>query len=396
MNLLSESINASFAIYAPQLTASLSLFLPRAGGTKDIGSALTRLCLRQRSVESHLKTFTSSIMDCLVLPLTERLEEWKKVNAQLDKEHSKEYKKYRQELKKKPSETNLTGQGLILYKDGKESIYQSQQSMATLKLKKLRLNSISSNNGQEPIYASMDLNDKLVHFEQLEKSAVRRAMIEERSRYCILVSYLKNVIEEELLITQETSHLQEIMESLNKLTVDPYTLPASSELVIADLKLGGSIGSNSNGQYSTLKDSSAIYASTQQLQQMKQQQQQNQSQAIYGHLMNHPHGQSIHVPNHLQQVAPQIPNSQPTAQPISNQISQLNHLNNSQTPPSSPSSFSSRKSSCCSISSFNSSSSGSTHSPSSLHHLATHHHHHHLAGHNGNPSRFNSQVEYPL
>ena len=364
-------------------------FLSRTGGTKDIGSALTRLCLRQRSVESHLKTFTSSIMDCLVLPLTERLEEWKKVNAQLDKEHSKEYKKYRQELKRKPSETNLTGQGLILYKDGqKESIYQSQQSMATLKLKKLRLNSISSNNGQEPIYASMDLNDKLVHFEQLEKNAVRRAMIEERSRYCILVSYLKNVIEEELLITQETSHLQEIMESLNKLTVDPYTLPASSELVIADLKLGGTIGSNSTGQYGTLKDSSAIYASTQQLQQIKQQQ---QSQAIYGHLMNH--GQSIHVPSHLQQVPPQIPSSAPTVQqPISNQISQLNHLNNSQTPPSSPSSFSSRKSSCCSISSFNSSSSGSTHSPSSLHHLATHHHHQlHLSG-NGNPSRYNSQV----
>lgn len=332
-------------------------------------------------------------MDCLILPLTERLEEWKKLNAQLDKEHSKEYKKYRQELKKRPTET---GQGLILYKDGqKESIYQSQQSMATLKLKKLRLNSISSNNGPEPIYASMDLNDKLVHFEQLEKQAVRRAMIEERSRYCILVSYLKNVIEEELLITQETSHLQEVMESLNKLTVDPYNLPASSELVISDLKLGGALNlSNSTGQYGTLKDSSAIYASTQQLQQLKQQQQQNQTQAIYGHLM---HQQNQSINHHVPQQPPQLPNSQPTAaiQPISNQISQLNHPN--QTPPSSPSSFSSRKSSCCSISSFNSSSSGSTHSPSSLHHLATHHHHHHHQLHlnnNSNASRYNSQVNF--
>ena len=140
-------------------------------------------------------------MDCLIVPLQQSLEEWKKVNAQLDKEHSKEYKKYRQELKKRPSETNLTGQGLILYKDGqKESIYQSQQSMATLKLKKLRLSSISNSNGKidEPIYASMDLNDKLIHFEQLEKNAVCRAMIEERSRYCILVNYLRNVIEEEV------------------------------------------------------------------------------------------------------------------------------------------------------------------------------------------------------
>lgn len=204
-------------------------------------------------------------MDCLILPLQERCEEWKKVNIQLDKEHTKDYKKYRQELKKKPSETqtNQTNPGLILYKDGqKESIYQSQQSMATLKLKKLRLSSLSTNNklGNEEIYASMDLNDKLIHFEQLEKNAVRRAMIEERSRYCIFVSYLKNVIDEELLITQETSHLQEVMESLNKLTIDPYTLPPSSELVISDLKLGSTLGSNSNGQYDTLKNSSAIYA----------------------------------------------------------------------------------------------------------------------------------------
>lgn len=310
-------------------------------------------------------------MDCLIIPLQDRLEEWKKINAQLDKEHSKENKKYKQELKKRSSEGNLTGQGVILYKDGqKESIYQSQQSMATLKLKKLRLNSISSTNGQEPIYASMDLNDKLVHFEQQEKNAVRRALVEERSRFCIFVSFLKNVIEEELLITQETSHLQEVMQNLNQLTADPYILPASSELVISDIKLG-----NSNNQYGTLNDtlknSSAIYASTQQLQQLKQAQQLQQQQ-IYGHLMNQP---------------PQIPTSQP-GQPLHSTThlnNQLNHLNN-QTPPSSPSSFSSRKSSCCSISSFNSSSSGSTHSPSS--HLISHHHHHHHLNNN----RYNSQV----
>ena len=328
-------------------------------------------------------------MDCLILPLSERVEEWKKINAQLDKEHSKEYKKYRQELKKRPPESNLSGQNLIVFKDSKESIYQSQQSMATLKLKKLRLGSSNnSSNGQEPIYASMDLNDKLVHFEQMEKNAVRRAMIEERSRYCILVSYLKNVIEEELLLTQETNHLQEVMESLNKLTIDPYTLPQASELVISDLKLGSSVlhsnsnANNSNSHYGTLKDSSAIYASTQQLQQLKQQQ---QSQVIYGHLLNQPQLQA-NSQSQLSQSAIQ--------QPISNQIiSQLNHLNN-QTPPSSPSSFSSRKSSCCSISSFNSSSSGSTHSPSSLHHLAGHHHHHQL--HLNNTSRFNSQVRFFL
>lgn len=202
----------------------------------------------------------------------------------------------------------------------------------------------------------------------------------------LLISVLTCLYFWQLLITQETSHLQEVMESLSKLTVDPYTLPASSELVISDLKLGSTLGSNSNGQYDTLKSSSAIYASTQQLQQLKQQQLQKQSsQAIYGHSMIQQNQlNSLHH-------APQLPNSQPP--PVPNQISQLNHLNN-QTPPSSPSSFSSRKSSCCSISSFNSSSSGSTHSPSSLHHhhLAGHHHHPQLHLNSNASHRFNSQV----
>ncbi|CAM1311461.1 MTSS1L (predicted) [Pycnogonum litorale] len=59
------------------------------GATKDIGSALTRICLRQRSVESRLKTFTSSIMESLVIPLQERMEEWRKTTSHLDKEHTK-------------------------------------------------------------------------------------------------------------------------------------------------------------------------------------------------------------------------------------------------------------------------------------------------------------------
>ena len=36
-----------------------------------------------------------------MLPLQEKMEEWKKVANTLDKEHSREYKKLRQELKKK-------------------------------------------------------------------------------------------------------------------------------------------------------------------------------------------------------------------------------------------------------------------------------------------------------
>lgn len=40
-----------------------------SGASKEIGTALTRVCLRQKSVETRLKTFASAIMDCLILPL---------------------------------------------------------------------------------------------------------------------------------------------------------------------------------------------------------------------------------------------------------------------------------------------------------------------------------------
>lgn len=47
----------------------MCLFLFFKGASKEIGTALTRVCLRHKAVETRLKTFTTAIMDCLVLPL---------------------------------------------------------------------------------------------------------------------------------------------------------------------------------------------------------------------------------------------------------------------------------------------------------------------------------------
>ncbi|XP_041096122.1 protein MTSS 1-like [Polyodon spathula] len=75
------------------------------GATKEIGSALTRMCMRHRSIESKLKLFTSALTDNLINPLELKIEEWKKVASQLDKDHAKEYKKARANIKKKSSDT---------------------------------------------------------------------------------------------------------------------------------------------------------------------------------------------------------------------------------------------------------------------------------------------------
>lgn len=40
-----------------------------------------------------MKTLCSALLECMILPLQDKLEEWRKNVGILDKEHAKEYKK---------------------------------------------------------------------------------------------------------------------------------------------------------------------------------------------------------------------------------------------------------------------------------------------------------------
>ncbi|XP_078247768.1 protein MTSS 1 isoform X27 [Pogona vitticeps] len=183
------------------------------GATREIGSALTRMCMRHRSIESKLRQFSSALIDCLINPLQEQMEEWKKVVNQLDKDHAKEYKKARQEIKKKSSDT------LKLQKKAKKAEALGRGDIQP------QLDS-----------ALQDVNDKYLLLEETEKQAVRKALIEERGRFCTFISMLRPVIEEEISMLGEITHLQTISEDLKSLTMDPHKLPPSSEQVILDLK----------------------------------------------------------------------------------------------------------------------------------------------------------------
>ncbi|KAK1901763.1 Protein MTSS 1 [Dissostichus eleginoides] len=125
------------------------------GATKEIGSALTRMCMRHRSIESKLKLFTTALSEGLVSPLELKMEEWKKVASQLDKDHAKEYKKARADIKKKSSDT------IKLQKKVKKGEVRLQLDSAL-----------------------QDVNVRYAVLEDMEKRAVCRALIEERSRYC--------------------------------------------------------------------------------------------------------------------------------------------------------------------------------------------------------------------
>ncbi|XP_053096943.1 protein MTSS 1-like isoform X2 [Pangasianodon hypophthalmus] len=189
------------------------------GGTRDIGSALTRMCMRHRSIEAKLKQFSTTFIDCLINPLQEQLEEWKRGANTLDKDHAKEYKKARQEIKKKSSDT------LKLQKKAKKGRGDIQPQLDS---------------------AVQDVTDKYLLLEETEKQAVRKALIEERARFCIFVSMLRPVVDEEMAMLGEIVHLQTIAEDLKALTMDPHKLPPASEQIIHDLK-----GSDYSWSYQT-------------------------------------------------------------------------------------------------------------------------------------------------
>nr|XP_046250254.1 MTSS I-BAR domain containing 2a isoform X1 [Scatophagus argus] len=189
------------------------------GATRDVGSALTRMCMRHRSIETKLRHFSNALMEGLVMPLQDRIEEWKKTANQLDKDHAKEYKRSRQEIKRK--------------------------SLDTIKLQK-KARKGRGNLRPQLDSAMQDVSDLYLLMEETEKQAVRRALLEERGRYCTFINMLQPVVNVEIAMLGEITHLQAIVDDLTVLTEDPHKLPPASEQVIRDLK-----GSDYSWSYQT-------------------------------------------------------------------------------------------------------------------------------------------------
>ncbi|XP_072321091.1 protein MTSS 2 isoform X2 [Eucyclogobius newberryi] len=179
------------------------------GATRDIGSALTRMCMRHRSIEAKLRQFTNALMESLITPLQDKIEDWKKTANQLDKDHAKEYKRSRHEIKKKSSDT------MKLQKKARKGRGDLQPQVDS---------------------AMQDVTDMCLLMEETEKQAVRRALVEERGRFCTFIGFLQPVVNGEIAMLGEITHLQAIIDDLTVLTTDPHKLPAASEQVIKDLK----------------------------------------------------------------------------------------------------------------------------------------------------------------
>ncbi|VDK72274.1 unnamed protein product [Onchocerca ochengi] len=59
------------------------------GATRDIGACLTRVCMRQRSIENHLRGFVDSLTDDLAMNLQNKSTHWKQRIMEMDRNANK-------------------------------------------------------------------------------------------------------------------------------------------------------------------------------------------------------------------------------------------------------------------------------------------------------------------
>lgn len=204
------------------------------GGTKEIGSALTRLCLRHRSVEAKLKSYTNSMLDSFILPLQDRVEEWKRLITQMDKDHSKELKRLKQ-FKKQQKQSTENGRNGSTFSNTTFRIKRNSRSKM-----KTDFGRVGSMYDLSRLFDTMEPKEKYFMLEEVERNYVRRALIEERSHYCLFFNFLRPVIEEQISMLQEVTHLEEVLSALAELTKDPYHLPPASESLLTKLHLNES------------------------------------------------------------------------------------------------------------------------------------------------------------
>ncbi|CAF1331523.1 unnamed protein product [Adineta steineri] len=214
MHIQLKSTIITFSLFLDAFQRIADLATNTKGATRDIGTALTRLILRHKSIEQKLKYFTNSLVETFIQPLNDCIEDWKKSANTLDKDHAKglkDYKKLRNELRKKASET-----------------VKLQKKCRKLPKHDILHNKLNS--------AIQEVSNYYGMLEEREKQALRSAMIEERSHFCTLFTLLKPVMDLEISVASEMSHIEDLVQCLSKHTIDPHCLPISSEQVIKDVK----------------------------------------------------------------------------------------------------------------------------------------------------------------
>lgn len=132
-----------------------------SSSNRNSGTVMTRIVLRQRAFENHLKVISNCLEESVLIPLQNKPEEWRKQVNLLERQHSKDLKMM------------------------KAGIKQSTDQLTKLRKKSRKEQTQLLYKQQEKIHE--ELHTKYMTLEAQERNAVRRINEEERLHFNCLM-----------------------------------------------------------------------------------------------------------------------------------------------------------------------------------------------------------------
>ncbi|CAH8664905.1 unnamed protein product [Schistosoma margrebowiei] len=207
------------------------------GGSKEIGACLTRYCMRQKSLESKVKSMGNHLVTSLANPLNSKVDEWKRNLCQLEKDRTRQTKRVRAELKKALSEAQKwEKKAAKVGVTGGSGVGPGVGHGIIPTAKYICSNSESNAISLQTAKAAREVGIKKELVENTEKSAMRLLLLEERSRFCFFVSCLLPILECQSSMLHEIATMDELIKTLTKETEFPDQLVEDVESIV--LRMG--------------------------------------------------------------------------------------------------------------------------------------------------------------
>ncbi|CAH8873925.1 unnamed protein product [Trichobilharzia szidati] len=193
--------------------------------------------MRQKSLESKVKSMSNHLVTSLANPLSSKVDEWRRNLYQLEKDRTRQTKRVRAELKKalaeaqkwekKAAKIGIIGSGGVGPGVGHGIIPSSNLACS---------NSESNAINVQAAKAAREVGIKKELVENTEKSAIRLLLLEERSRFCFFVSCLLPILECQSSMLNEIATMDELIRALTKETEYPNQLVEDVESIV--LRMG--------------------------------------------------------------------------------------------------------------------------------------------------------------
>jgi len=182
------------------------------GSTRDIGISFGKIVFRHKQIEYKLKAYVGVLADNFLTPLQEAVDEWKKTNSLLEKDHAKDYKKVKGDLKKANADV--------------------------VKLKKKASKKVGKQEYTDQFREAMRVANSICKtLEDQERSYLEKVMVEERKRAAQFFQFYKPVMDQELTLISEIEQLQSIVDETTLKCQQPTELPETAKDIIKDYKV---------------------------------------------------------------------------------------------------------------------------------------------------------------